>query len=1369
MSLDIDFANLRAEGGDRRESFEEFSAQLFHRYTVAAGSRYERFRGVGGDGGVEAVWHLPSGNVVGLQSKFFLPLKDAHLTQLEKSLDTALENYPKLERYIVTLPFDPTPTVAARAGKSGQNEKLETWRLSLEARASKPGAKVAVEWWFASELKSRLLGLENSDGRILYWFGALILSGAKLDALMSIAETIAGKRYSPELKVDTGAGEVLSAFGLDDAWFAAQQALIVQTRSIGQSWKSRTPSASVADATLIQSTLEDADNRLSSLGEKSFDEADRLFLVQACNKALPVIRSLEAALKANFDKTHGAVNDTPRWRQFQASYQVSFPAAELDLARDAMKLVQDILTFAEGDAAKASATKILLMRGAAGIGKTHTTIDAAKMRVASGRGAIVILGQEVMPADEPWRVVASKLGMSLTATKSDLLGVLACYAEETDAPVVLMIDAINETPDRSRWQSWLPALSADLEGRPVRLLVTCRDIYLDEALGPSLAKITSFTHDGFSGREYEAAYAFASFYKVGPPAEVVAQPEFANPLFLHLVCRAALSRKWLRIPGGQISLTVLIEAILDGANEEAAKLLDYDARLENPVKEGAMALARAMGTTNVRAFDLSAANAILKTIRPSAAASQSLLRALETADLVLTNSESGLHTLRFAFERLGDLLIAAASIEGDDEARVRQRFDTGDLASLVTSEAAISANAGLLQAFSIILPERFHAELVDITGSTHVSQLTPLALDVLAWRDAKTLVKLDWVLGEGRGEDFILAFEKVLTVAAAPDHPLNIDWLWSQLHRYPLQLRDALWTTTLTRSWYADGAVRQLINIAQKQILQHLSLESAKLLGRTLAAFTSSADLILRDEATLALANLLANQPIAGDLVDHFLNDEDDYIRERVLLVVYDAGLRKKDASFWREIVEPVYQAIFVAGGTPSEHVAIRDYGRLVIEEADRAGVLPPGVSIAKARPPYTSRWPLTFYHANWETLSKANPDLPTNLRLGDKHGPDFAIYTVKHATEAFDLAAAKLDLRRLNHWIVEQILGLGYGGANKFALAYDHMLINEIGDGRGAAAGRERISKKYQRIFLARLVGKLHDNLALTVPRWSPPPDPLGLQGTRFRDLDPSNAIVEADGKQAGEPSAILLDIAPFDPSKPDQAWIEGVKRSIIPFIDGSNLMLSGILRQDKRVDGKLEKRQERSFRSYIVSKATMTKIRKLEQADLPYGDIPEIHRLFSGEYPRSFAHRTNTGDWRLDPHPWGRPTSVILKGNEDSFATTQDLWLPDAELILFANAEQNETGIWENTSRQPVAREMRGRMGTGLSFSQDVLQSYLDAHKVSLAWISFDSWLVFDENGFRSSGDLHRVWEWKNGKVKMTREFFSSTLSDNDVEQET
>lgn len=222
MTPDIDFSKIRAERGDQREGFEEFSAQIFHRHSVASGSRYERYRGVGGDGGVEAIWRLPTGKVIGLQSKYFLPLKTAHLSQLEKSLDTALDNHPDLETYIVTLPFDPTPTVKARTGK-GQAEKLETWRKSLIARAGKRGVTIEVERWCESELKSRLLSMDNSDGRILYWFGSPHLSMETLKSAATVAEGVAGPRYSPRLRVGNDAGDTIKAFGSDPSWPAVHQ------------------------------------------------------------------------------------------------------------------------------------------------------------------------------------------------------------------------------------------------------------------------------------------------------------------------------------------------------------------------------------------------------------------------------------------------------------------------------------------------------------------------------------------------------------------------------------------------------------------------------------------------------------------------------------------------------------------------------------------------------------------------------------------------------------------------------------------------------------------------------------------------------------------------------------------------------------------------------------------------------------------------------------------------------------------------------------------------------------------------------------------------------------------------------------------
>src|SRR5713101_3040920 len=113
----IDFSQLRSDTEGQTGAFEEFSTQLFRHLDLGSkvGS-FERYRGSGGDGGVEAIWRLSDGTITALQAKFFLPLKSSHRTQLLKSFTEALTNFRTLTRYIVALPFDPTPTVVARKG-----------------------------------------------------------------------------------------------------------------------------------------------------------------------------------------------------------------------------------------------------------------------------------------------------------------------------------------------------------------------------------------------------------------------------------------------------------------------------------------------------------------------------------------------------------------------------------------------------------------------------------------------------------------------------------------------------------------------------------------------------------------------------------------------------------------------------------------------------------------------------------------------------------------------------------------------------------------------------------------------------------------------------------------------------------------------------------------------------------------------------------------------------------------------------------------------------------------------------------------------------------------------------------------------------
>ncbi|WP_419826510.1 hypothetical protein [Sphingomonas sp.] len=1349
MIPDLDFSKIRAEGGDRREGFEEFSAQLFRQLKVPAGAQHQRYRGAGGDGGVEAIWRLPSGRVTGLQSKFFLPLKAAHKAQLEKSLDTALDNHPTLETYIVTLPFDPTPTIAARSG-TGTADTLEAWRKDLVDLASRRGATVAVEWWMASDLKSRFLGMDNTAGRNLYWFGTTHLDAASLKSAADVAERIAGPRYSPSLRVGTDATDTLKAFGLDPGWSAVTAGWGHRVRAAVDSWRRWVPGAHAFPAQQILAALETARTCCAAVEALTFTEAQRHALQTLCVATLPVAQFLEATLKAEFDATHGAENDTVGWRQFQSAYQVAFPAADLDRSRDAIRLLGEMMAFAESPSARAAGADILLMRGPAGIGKTHTTIDATKERVAAGRAALTILGQEITSGQTLWSVIAAKLGLSAATTKGEMIGMFSAYAESTGAPFVIMVDAVNETPDRRQWQSWLPQLEADLRNQPIKLLLTCRDIFVEDALGAAGAALISFTHAGFAGREYDAAYSFAAFYKVGPPAEVVAQPEFANPLFLHLVCRAALSMNWGRIPGGQVSLTRLIAAILDGANVKAAELLDYDARIENPVRDGAAVLAALMGQRGARSLPLGDARTALEAVRGSEKASTSLLRAMEEGDLVSVSADGGGHHLRFAFERLGDVLIAQANLSGHDKASVEARFLSGDLAALVASPQAVAAHAGLIQAYSILLPEMLGIEIADLLqGSAVNREVTVLALGVLVWRDLESFNSTAWVLRHGRFIDLITLFDQVLAVAAVPGHPLNADWLDALLQRYPLIDRDALWTKMLTQAWEQSGPAQQLVRIAREQDLAHLSVDSATLLGVALAWMTGCADLLIRDQASQALTRLMIAQAVGAAVLDRFIDRDDDFTRERVLNSAYGAGLLQRDDAYWGEIADIVFTRLF-ATGMPPANVVLRDLGRMIVEQGVGAGTMTCIATAALVRPPFTSAWPLTLTYTDWQALEQAHPDLPGNLELGKSFAPDFARYCVEPQLRPFELAAAGLTVDFLKQWIVEQILALGYEGANKFALAYDWELVRRYGQERGVPSRHRRVSKKHQWIFLSRLLGQLHDHVPYRTSSWDGAPNPSDLQAIELRTLDPTDLGEDQADPIPGVGLTDFFTPAPASPGKQDpKDWVAALSGSqTIKLVAKDWVMLSGY--QDWRHEDKasdLSRLGPRRVQSLLVPDRKMRTFSKKIAASIPRSSIPELSYLYDGEFPMSVAFNTHPGRWPLDADI-GRHSSAIINRLEDPETPVHDLWVPAPELVAYNVLLWDGARSWMDVSEQAVAAQIGGGGDVALLFEKARMADYLQVTKTRLVWILFESRTALQGYDSLGSVDRHQAWSW-NGKT--------------------
>jgi hypothetical protein len=142
---------------------------------------------------------------------------------------------------------------------------------------------------------------------------------------------------------------------------------------------------------------------------------------------------------------------------------------------------------------------------------------------------VVLFGEDTTGSD-PWTSIVAKLGFGAAQSREAMLVALDAAGEASGFPLVIFIDALNETqPDRRRWQAWLPMMLEQIKPRPfIKLCVSCRDTYVREVI-PAALRLPAIVHNGFLGREYEAQFAFFQYYGLGVPAEPLLQDEFANP------------------------------------------------------------------------------------------------------------------------------------------------------------------------------------------------------------------------------------------------------------------------------------------------------------------------------------------------------------------------------------------------------------------------------------------------------------------------------------------------------------------------------------------------------------------------------------------------------------------------------------------------------------------------------------------------------------------------------------------------------------------------------------------------------------------------------------------------------------------------
>lgn len=949
----INFRVIRSHHGSQHAGFEELVCQLAVLDT-APGSLFHR-KGAGADAGLECYREEVDGSETGWQAKYFFEFGSSETTQLTKSFTQAVNRHPKLGRFIVSLPFNLSD--GRIDNRISEKDRWNRW-LTARAKAILPRV-VLIELWDETRLIERLSRTDpRHAGRRHYWFDTLHFTPDWFRTRFEITRHALGQRYTPELNIELPIRRGLLAIARDPLFVdnlrrladdidEARHRAVDSIAALLAGGPAATPARALdGEFRAITSLI-----RTASIGPAEAVPFDAW--AATLDQAGATLGICSAAVWNLRSHKSGDRDDIRRCHYYTDKLYEVLNTASKAINRPVGRLANE---------------QRLLVTGEAGTGKSHLLADAADHHIAQGFPAVLVLGGSFVEG-EPWRQVADQLGLT-NATPDDILGTLDAAGEAAGTRALVMIDAINERGGIALWASRLAAFLATANRfLHVAVVLSCRTTFLpyivrgfDEAALPRLA------HPGFAGHAAEAAQRYLDQRGIVRMAAPNLSPEFENPLFLRTCCDALQRRGEQELPRGLVGVSGVFDFYFGAVADAITARMGLYPRLRI-VENGFEALTRAMVEARSGHLPIAEVHALLEGLHASQnQTEQSLFFQLENEGVLTVEPEvDGATTtelVRFTFERLSDHRIAQAlldeAITGDDPAPAFA--PGGALRAYVTGRDAYRF-AGVAEAFAVQLPERFGTELLDvIDDDIAVYDLLPGFRTSLLWRrqDAfrdRTLALLEENADYMEGDPWL---DTLIAIATEPGNAFNADHLDRWLRPMPLAQRDELWSVRATYVATYDGnAIDTLIQWVLANGLSPIEPERARLAAVTLAWLTSLSHRIVRDMATKALAVLLVRRrDLGAQLVERFGTLNDPYVIDRVLAAVYGGATRGHGDEGLPALAEAAFAAVF-ANDPILPHALIRDHARGIVELAAHRGVLPSGIPLERAQPPYSTGEPL--------------------------------------------------------------------------------------------------------------------------------------------------------------------------------------------------------------------------------------------------------------------------------------------------------------------------------------------------------------------------------------------------------------------------
>lgn len=1087
--FNISWLNIRAFNNSQNSAFEELVCQLANEEVIPGKVDFRRIGAP--DGGVEAYCKLEDESEYGWQAKYFLTMGDSQWKQLEKSLKRAIDTHPNLVKYFVCIPLDrQDPRIPDQQWFMDKwNTKEKEWK----AYASTLGRVVEFEYWGSSELLSRL-AQEKNAGRMYFWFNKEEFSDEWFSEQLQSSIDSLGRRYTPELNFELDIAKHFDGLARNEKYQSQLMTLhhnfLIKIRKLYPELSGKEPSEYRTNLQMFSNETEKIYNEIEFSGAENINFSKLLYPLDQIRSLLSNFLSYLYTLKRPTSTSNAE----------QKSKEVI--ENKIYYLRQAEAALDDYYDFLNSPATELTNKPYLLIKGEAGIGKSHLLADICQHRQSNGELSLLLLGQHFVSMENPWTQIINNILRLQCGSESEFLGALNAKAESIGKRIVVFVDAINEGQGRYIWDEYLRNFVRSFEkykwlGLVISIRSSYEDLLANESILPKEV-VVRLTHFGFTDVEYAASKQFFQYFQIQQPSIPLLHPEFRNPLFLKLFCEGLNKGGHRSIPEGYEGISTIIGFFMKGINTRLsdARRLDYPNNI-NLVEKAANLIIQMRVETDHKILLYEDVYLRLEKLARQYNAKGQLLVSLISEGLLSCNliwsGQEYVEGIYFTYERFEDYLTAKFLLDQylnrDDP---KQTFNQGNkLFEYVKDEHACYINKGIIEAFSVQLPEKIGLELYEL--APFASGCLPFIesfIESLPWRKPETITDKikeyinKYVIRYNRTNDLFL--DTLLMLTSRPKHYFNAEFLHNHLMRFSLADRDAWWTVYIHQQYEGQTPVKRLIDWAwTDEDKRYISDEAILLSATTLSWFLTSSNRFLRDSATKALVSLLQTRiNILMQLLKRFESVNDPYILERLYAVAYGCSLRTNELTDLTKLSEYIYTEFFDQE-IVYPHILMRDYARGVIEYALHLG-LKPMIDEKKIRPPYKSEWydaiptqseidalKFDYNSDNFKDHYWSQNAILNSMRIG-KGGwyGDFGRYVFQSGFRPW----RDLDIEDLSHLAIKRIFDLGYN-VKKHG-RFDRS-VKQFFDGRRERKP-ERLGKKYQWIAFYELLAKVSDHFML-------------------------------------------------------------------------------------------------------------------------------------------------------------------------------------------------------------------------------------------------------------------------------------------------